>query len=285
MIRLNQVGRPIIDDNIDNINRKILDSILDDDDEQFSQLVSQIIDLNTSTDHPFQLSSYKLPKILSSSPSYACLCAFFSSKKCFESLTNLIPDGLNSYYFKKCDKNGRSLVHFACAGGNLEIIRELEQANYELDVYDKWAKYPSNYSAMFGRTDVIKYLWTKGVDIVQVKSSMSPIHEACEYGNLEIVKFICEKVDDQILYKSFYNIEKNRRGNSLHLACQGGHSNIVEYILSNKKMATKLIKEYDGESKSPIICACENGSLECVKLLVQFGSVEFNNNHRKRIVI
>lgn len=109
-----------------------MDSILDDDDEQLSQLLIIDSDLN----YTFKLPNYKLPQILSSSPSYACLCAFFSAKKCFESLINLIPDSLNSLYFQKHDNFNHSLVHFACAGGNLDIIRKLEQANFQLNEKD-----------------------------------------------------------------------------------------------------------------------------------------------------
>lgn len=270
-----------IDENTDKINKKILDSILEDDDEQFSQLVSQINAIDSNTNQKFHLNNYKLPFILAFSPSIASLCAFFSAKKCFESLTLLIPEGLNSEYFQKNDDCNRSLIHFACAGGNLDIVRELEQSGFDLSIKDNMGKTPSHYSAIFGRTEIIKYLWTKGVDILQLKSKLLPIHEACEYGNLEIIKFICENIDDKVLLMRYIKYNGNR-GNSLHLACQGGHNDVVKYILSNK-LALKLINESDNESRTPLICACENGSLECVKALVQFGNVQFNNSHRKKL--
>lgn len=210
------MNNPTTDENIGMLNKKIFDSILDDDDEQFSQLISQLTAVDINPNQAFHLKSYKLPIILSSLPPYACVCAFFSSKKCFDSLTLLISEGLNSQFFKACDKLDRSLVHFACAGGNIDIIRELEQANYELDIEDKTEKTPSNYAAMFGQTDVVKYLWTKGVDILQKDSLIAPIHEACKYGNLEIIKFICENIDSNALLIDYYDKSIKNRGNTLH---------------------------------------------------------------------
>lgn len=107
----------------------------------------------------------------------------------------------------------RSIIHFACSGGSLNIIRELYEAGFDLNSVDCNGLYPSHYSAMAGTTDVMKYLWTKGANILTNDINvMTPLQVACLYGNLDIVKFICEKVDenDQVLndsYQYFFSIK------------------------------------------------------------------------------
>lgn len=266
------------------INQKILDSILDDNDETFSELISQNIEGDSNPNKRFSMPNYKLPDLLRYKPTYASLCAFFGAEKCFTTLSMLCSEGLTSETFKKKDHYGRSPIHFACAGGCLNIIRELYQAGYDLNCEDTEGYLPSHYSAMFGTTDVLKYLWTKGSDLLKTSryKMMSPLHLACLYGNIDIVKFLCEKVD-------FENSKINKNINDyytkstpIHMVCEGGHSDILEYFLSTKKeLVKKLMKILDHDSRTPLVVACQNGNFTCVKLLLNAGKLNLNPTHRK----
>ena len=111
----------------------------------------------------------------------------------------LLPDGICSTQIKKKDNFKRSPIHFACAGGNLSIIRQLEQAGFSLTEVDSEGCAPCHYAAMTGNLDSFKYLWMKGVDVVTSTATffhMTPLHIASLYGNLNIVKFLCEQVVD-----------------------------------------------------------------------------------------
>ena len=184
------------EENQNSYNQAILDSIIDDDDNKLSELVAQtgnVSDMNQT----FVMTNYKFPRIMSNKPSYASLCAYFCAEKCLELLSMLAPEGLESEQIKKTDDFGRSIIHFACAGGSLKIIRELDQSGYSFDIKDKEGCLPSHYAAMSGHIDVIKYLWAKGADLLSGSNnfgSMTPLHVACLYGNLDVVKFICETV-------------------------------------------------------------------------------------------
>lgn len=254
-------------------NQKILDCIIDDDDSTFIELVSQIANEETNPNQQFYMKNYKLPKILRSRPTYASLCAFFNAEKCFTALSMLCPEGVSSNDFKLLDDDHRSPIHFACSGGSLSIIRELYKAGFDLNAEDFYGMQPSHYSAMFGTTDIMKYLWTKGASILggDSKDVMTPLQVACLYGNLDIVKFICEKVDesDNLLNDSYHYYFFNSI-TPLHLACEGGHVEIVRYILSKKELAKKQISVVDNEFRTPLLVAVQNGSLECVKELFNF---------------
>ena len=173
----------------DSLNEKILDYILDDDDENFSQLMMPIISSKSDINMRFASNNYRVPVILSYWPTYASLCAFFNAEKCFNSLILLCPDGIQNEIFKTEDDYGRTILHFACFGGNLEIIRKLFQAEYDLHVVDKNGYQISHFSAMAGKIDVLKYLLMKGIGIVWSKEKkISPKHLASYYGNLDTVK-------------------------------------------------------------------------------------------------
>ena len=87
-----------------------------------------LISVKSDTNIRFSLTSYRVPKLISNWPTYGSLCAFFSSEKCFNSLILLCPEGIQSEIFKEEDDYGRSILHFACFSGNLNIIRKLCQA-------------------------------------------------------------------------------------------------------------------------------------------------------------
>lgn len=268
-------------------NQKILDSILDDDESNFSELISEMITHPTDANGTFSLTNYKIPDFLADKPPYASVCACFGSEKCFNSISMLLPAGTFSEEMKKVDGCNRSAIHFACIGGNLSIIRELEQAGFDINCKDSNGYLPSHYAAMFGNIDVIRYLWTKGGDILSYSNetffqhSMRPIEVACLYGNLEIVKFICETVLTKKLQVSDF-FSANKFSTPMHFACIGGHDNIVKYFLQNPEYSKWQINALDQNSRNPLLCACHNGSLNCIKAILNHGNGKINLSRKGR---
>lgn len=272
-----------IDENENTFNLNVLDSIIDDDDSKFIELVTPVSNDDTNPNQLFRVNKYNFPKILSSRPTYASLCAFFGAEKCFSALSMICPGGISSEEFKRPDDENRSPIHFACAGGNLNIIRELYNAGYDLNKEDDAGNQPSYYSAMAGTTDVIKYLYSKGANVLKCSSNniMTPFHIACLYGNLDIIIFLCEKIgqNDQIL-RDYIHYRFTDNITPLHLACDGGHSNVVDYILSKKEIGLEQVKLFDHENLTPLLVACKNGCLQCVKSLVKFGVLEIDSANK-----
>lgn len=275
-------------------NQKILDLIIDDEDDKFIEIVSQVGDIK-QINRTFSMTNYKMPNILRNNPTYASLCAFFNSEKCYNSLSMLFPAGQESEEMKQTDDFGRGPIHFACAGGNLNIIRELEQHEYSLNEADNEGCLPSHYAAMNGHLDVFKYLWVKGADLISSssKTHMTPLHVASLYGHLNIVKFICETVvgsksgDDEkenkkelMNFAGFHNIYC-KYSTPIHLACEGGHEDVLNYLLSIKDLADIQINSLDNKSRTPLNVACKNGSLSCVKALVNTGKALKKMKNRK----
>lgn len=272
-------------------NIKILDSILDDDDENFIQIVSQINNDDMNFNQRFKITNYRMPNILSFEPTYASLCCFFGSEKCLNSLITLFPDGIKSKHFNKKDLKGRQPIHFACINGNLNILRLFYQEEFDFNEIDYKGQKPSHYAAMSSTSDALKYLWMKGIDILKQKDDegMTPFHVACKYDNIEIVKFLCEKIaqegDLKFETKLNMNYYNSRISTPLHIACTNGCVEIVKYILKNKEMKRNQMKSLNNISKRPIDCAIEKGNLECVKLLVFAGKHNLIGYNRRHIPI
>ena len=292
------------EDDQNSFNQKVLDSIIDDNEEQFTELISQIGD-TSKFNGIFRMTNYKMPSILRNNPTYALLCAFFNAEKCYNALSMFFANGLESEEIKKTDDYGRGPMHFACAGGSLNIIRELFQHNYSLNDTDNEGCLPSHYAAMTGNMDVFRYLWMKGADLISptsIVSRMTPLHVSSLYGNLNIVTFICETVlqstdskdDDQNQHKN-ENDQKDLKNaiftgfhhryckysTPLHLACEGGHEDIVRYFLSMKELSDIQINSLDHSSRTPLNVACKNGSIGCVKAIVETGKVLKTKRKRK----
>lgn len=276
-----EIEAPSVAKNKSMINEKILDAIIDDNEEEFIKLIVQAAKNNLNINQKIFLTKYKFPRILSANPTYSALCAFFGAEKCFRSFTKLYQNGIYSDDFQRADCYERTLLHYACAGGNLNIIRELWQAGFDLNAKDNENCMPCHFSAMAGTIDAYKFLWMNGADILGVGSShISPIDVACLYGNIEIVKLIFEWIIARQFFMST-NYQFNSKATNLHYACEGGHANIVNYILSYGNYAQSQINVTDFYGRTPIQVACKNGSLECVKLLLKTGKAEIYSIYHK----
>jgi hypothetical protein len=105
--------------------------------------------------------TFKMPKILRNHPSAAAIVAFLGNPILFRVFGDLgfdhsVKDGI-----------GRTLGHFACAGGNFEVVRELDSLGFD------WTQshsaenavvphYAAEYAAAFGHLHILQWLWTKG---------------------------------------------------------------------------------------------------------------------------
>lgn len=115
-------------------------------------------------------------------PTYASLCTLFNAEKCFTSLLNLCSNEQTSEKFKRPDKKGRSPIHFACFGGNMNIVRQLYQLGFDLNATDNDGLQPSHYSAMSCTIEVMKYLWMKGaINLTNQGKETTPLCVACLY--------------------------------------------------------------------------------------------------------
>lgn len=127
--------------------------------DELQNLISHSkIDLN-SRDSP---SSYEWRTFLQKCPTYLQIAAFFGSIRCFKYLL------LNGARLDNNDFEGKTIVHFAVAGGNNEIIRILHQMNISFSG-------TLQVAALFHRNDVFNWILENNI------SQLDEFHEVTGY--------------------------------------------------------------------------------------------------------
>lgn len=217
----------------------ILDSILHDDVERFKMIMSHAV----SPDIYFNTNKFKIPKIISGFPTIISLSTFYSAVKCSYALAEMKPK------FDKTDKYGRSSLHFAAAGGNVELIQLVAPKPEHYNKFDNNGDHAIIYSSMFNRLEATKYL----SQYTDTEINQRALLTATKFGHIDIIKFFIEEL----------NIDPDQPG-IINAACSSGDVNIVDYFF---KLGVRLDKN-DEKGFPPIIDAISRGSLNVVKYLI-----------------
>lgn len=111
------------------------------------------------------------------------------------------------------------------------------------------------------------------VDVNQCDSDgVTPLHAAIEKGDVESVKCLLHE-------HSTVNVNiktKGKQRTALHLASLLGHTAIVRELLARQELE---VRAGDGEGLSGLHLACENGNVECAKLLLAKSDVSQCSNN------
>jgi len=102
-----------------------------------------------------------------------------------------------------------------------------------------------------------------------IETMNSALHIACQNGNLDMVKLICEKT--KIKPEYINDTPNNKNDTALHLACKSKNLKLVKYLIEEKN----ALLDDDGEEcyirgKNALIiheCACIQGDLRMLKYL------------------
>jgi len=147
----------------------------------------------------------------------------FCKKGKLEKLKRMVCQGAN--LFAK-DKKSRNLLHIACSNGHLNIVKFL------LENYDP---------------GIINKLNTP----VEGGCSMLPIHFAAESGNIELLRFLIEKIK---LVPYFVSSE----GCLMSHACKSGNLKAVKYVHQTNGCTNAI-------AKMPLVRIFQSSNLEIIK--------------------
>ncbi|OHS98311.1 ankyrin repeat protein [Tritrichomonas foetus] len=230
-----------------NMQLEIIDNLLADNVDQFIQSISSLEDFNFQFILDLRF-PYKLPPILNSGPSLLSLAAFLGAEKCVHHLLNL------SINLDLKDHEKRKAVHFACAGGNINICRELYSYGCKFDnsEMDSSKQSPVHYACAFGSLEVCQWLWTRGEKFSSLScGGHSPYGDAAYHGQLELLKFLTNNVG---------TLSSKTQINDLFVqASLGGHSHVLEFLFD-------VYADYDRLENDFFIDAVRSCSISSVKI-------------------
>ena len=194
--------------------------------------------------------------------------------------------------------NGRSLLHFACQGGNTTIIETFLSCGLDVNIKDtNRGLTPLAVSILFKKVDAIKYLLQKGADPllelgifpvnmiqlimiatqsassidiieaclssgldinVQTRDGLTPLMTAAYLNNLAVLDFL-------LLNGADPSLRDNSGRTVLHYAAEGGDITVIEKCLS----LGLDIESKDNEGKTPLMLSASSVKTEAVKFLLQ----------------
>ena len=190
-------------------------------------------------------------------------------------------------------KLGCSLLHLACGSGRLDIIRKLvSELGCDVMASDSNGATPLHTAALSGREEVVKELVTQyrcPVDCVCSLYGETPLHKASKEGHSSVVRLLLELGADTTIVSNHgetaldlaalnghidliildfkYNphVKLTFGRTPLHMACNGGHLNVVRKLLSKRVCYTMA---RDSSGNTPLHIAAGSGRDEVVKELV-----------------
>lgn len=194
-----------------------------------------------------------------------------------------------------------NLINIACQWN----IKRVIQTIFELKPKFK-CKYfinnsPLHICAQFNSVECCKYLLMHHQPMVNVNDKSvgygtTPLHTACSYSNIEIVKLLCDSANmmqmqmqmkkqptppTAVVPNHIINIEMNAtdcfKRNAFFIACSNLNLDIVKYLLNRN--SSFHVNALDAMGNSAFSIACRNNSLAIVNyLLVNKNSLELHVN-------
>ncbi|XP_046558661.1 ankyrin repeat domain-containing protein 50-like [Haliotis rubra] len=192
------------------------------------------------------------------------------------------------------DRNGRSILHYACVGNNVAIVDFILKKNIVfVDGEDSMGKTPVMLAVECGHRDVFQLLVPKQCHIHKAcRGGNNILHTSCALGHVDIVKCILTQgrihIDsfgqnqmtpvmfaakngqrdtfDLLVNRGCDTSQLDEDGNTvLHMACIGGNIDIVEDILSKELVDINSRGQYQ---RTPAMVAAACGHREVFDLLV-----------------
>ncbi|XP_071086094.1 putative ankyrin repeat protein RF_0381 [Haliotis cracherodii] len=167
------------------------------------------------------------------------------------------------------DEGRDNILYWACAGGNWKIVRYILSKDIININCRGWSGMtPSMMAAWKGQTNVLEFLVNRGCDMLQRDDhNKNLLHWVCYGGHLDTDNYVLSKnlgdinsaglrgmtpvmvaareghikVLDLLLKKGSDVSQKDSEGNTiLHMACIGGHEDMVKHIFANKLVDINL---------------------------------------------
>lgn len=170
------------------------------------------------------------------------------------------------------DNEGKTVLHHTAEKGQstyLAALLKTPGANALLPDTDKQNKTALHYAAAGGHAECIKLLiehldTTNNLLSLRDSNGKTPLHVAAEKGQAEVIDLL---FPDPYTYGE--NMYDNDFSTPLHYAAHNGHAACIAPLLKKENW---LLNSPDSLSKSPLHYAAAAGHADCVKRLIEAGA-------------
>ncbi|XP_062599299.1 uncharacterized protein LOC134260769 [Saccostrea cucullata] len=179
--------------------------------------------------------------------------------KQFEYELKMFLSNYQDKHLMRMDRDGFNLIHFACEGGNIDILKKLLLKGFKLDTTTYSGRTCLHIAALRKHLQVCEFIVSSQPNIMEFddKRGGNVVHFAAEGGDVEILKyFISKDVNVKKTTKSERNI--------LHIAVSNNREEMCEFIVETYP---ELLNTLDEEKWNPLHFAAATGNTEIFKLL------------------
>ena len=171
------------------------------------------------------------------------------------------------------DEVGNTPLHMAFQKGSTDMIQYLvEERKCDFNVANNKGELPLHLACKLKCGKEIVQLVSVGCDVNrQDEAGNTPLHMACQNGSTDIVQYLVEEK------KCGFNVANNKGELPLHLACKHRYSKTIVQLVS----VGCDVNRQDEAGNTPLHMACQNGSTDMVRYLVEEKKCGFNVANNK----
>lgn len=153
-----------------------------------------------------------------------------------------------------------TLLIIASRSGYLQIIKELVQANADINTVNKHGETPLHVACNLGDIEIVSFLWESRARCnICNKNGEIPLHYACKKGHASLVPYLVV-------------------GGDVNHQCIEGNTPLMWATYSTTLIVDLLLKAranpniYNRKGRSALIWACRAGNIKVVELLLDEGA-------------
>ena len=140
----------------------------------------------------------------------------------------------------------------------------------QLNAVDQYGCTPIHVACQFGNLEAVTLLLGKGAKFeLKDENGDTPLHEACRNGNESIVKELLEKMSKKHLCSGNLVFRNDSGLTPLHKACREGHTEVIKLLVKYSSNSRELVAAGDNDNATALHYACQKGNIEIITTLLE----------------
>ena len=148
-------------------------------------------------------------------------------------------------------------------------VEKLISNGVDVNQIDAKGVWPLQYAANVGCTFCVTLLLSRGADIraTATMEALSAVSIAANNGHIDALKCLLSNCNDESIISG---VEEKQ--SPLHYACSWGKIGVVRYIVEKYPRAVYFKASKDAKCCTSLHVAAESGNVECMKVLLHYGA-------------